>query len=540
MPLQKLDRKQVPQVAVLAVLSCGVLGYFAKQMVTPSPAAAAFPAGGVPLRGGGAISPAPSPRAGSTPPAPDNGGARVGTSSLAPPNLGAGGPPAPALLGDGGPLAPTSEADASDDAALPVDAGRDPFQQTVPSTAAPAPAPKPAALVRPLPAPKAASLAVPAAPPLPAYGAFGGLRSLPAPSVPGQPAAVAQAAPLWTVTGVLTSGAEHIVILRSGTERRFVRQGEWLDGQWQVARVSRDSVTLGHGSAFYSLPLGGSKAGIGQAVSAPQANPNSGEAGVIPAPAAPSLPPVAPAPQTPSDLPLPSAISLRPAAHRPTGRAVLASVPHTWAHSHPVRQATLINSLAAPRLSFAAPPPTLALPILRPVVKVAAFRARSVVKKHVVKSLVSRPAPQGMLALGSLAPEFDLPALDGSTVSLSQLRGHPVVLTFWASWVGACGPAVPALQRAATEGHAAFVGVGTWDSRPALLSFARTHSLNSRSVLCDDSVANLSIAVRLFKVPDVPACYVLDRDGHVVAAFMGFGPDTAEAVRALLLTLDAS
>ena len=522
MPLQKLDKKQVPQVAVLAVLSCGVLGYFAKQMMTPSPAAAAFPAGGVPLRGGGAISPTPSPRAGSTTPTPDNGGAR-----LVPPTASA--------------FAPTGEV------APPADAGRDPFQQTVSSTAAPQPIPKPAALVRPLPAPKAASVSVPVVPPLPAPGAFGGLRPLPAYAVPGQPAPVAQAAPTWAVTGVLTSGAEHIAILRSGTERRFVRQGEWLDGQWQVARVSRDSVTLGHGSAFYSLPLGGSKANAGQAA-APQASPlpnpspfgkGEGQEHI----SAPSPVPTGegrgggnvPVPALP-----PSAISLRPAVHKPTGHAVLASVPHTWAHPAPARQAALVNTLAAPRLSFAAPPPALALPVLKPVVKVAAFRAKSEVKKHVVKSVVRRPVPHGMLTIGTSAPDFTLPALDGNAVSLSQLRGQPVVLTFWASWVGACDPAVPALQRVAAEGHAAFVGVGTWDNRPALLSFARTHALNTHSVLCDDSVANLSVGVRLYKVPDVPACYVLDRDGRVVAAFLGFGPDTAEAVRALLLTLDAS
>ena len=33
---------------------------------------------------------------------------------------------------------------------------------------------------------------------------------------------------------------------------------------------------------------------------------------------------------------------------------------------------------------------------------------------------------------GRQAPDFELTALDGATVKLSQFRGNPVVLAFWA------------------------------------------------------------------------------------------------------------
>ena len=39
-------------------------------------------------------------------------------------------------------------------------------------------------------------------------------------------------------------------------------------------------------------------------------------------------------------------------------------------------------------------------------------------------------APQ-YLEAGAQAPDFTLPADDGSTVTLSELRGHPVVLWFY-------------------------------------------------------------------------------------------------------------
>lgn len=48
--------------------------------------------------------------------------------------------------------------------------------------------------------------------------------------------------------------------------------------------------------------------------------------------------------------------------------------------------------------------------------------------------LLAVPAAVSSQTLGVAAPGFDLPALDGSTVSLGELRGRPVVLHFGAGW----------------------------------------------------------------------------------------------------------
>ncbi len=53
------------------------------------------------------------------------------------------------------------------------------------------------------------------------------------------------------------------------------------------------------------------------------------------------------------------------------------------------------------------------------------------------------PAPRP----GFLAPDFELRTLEGSTIRLSDLRGRPVVINFWATWCPPCRTEMPAFVR---------------------------------------------------------------------------------------------
>jgi thiol-disulfide isomerase/thioredoxin len=53
--------------------------------------------------------------------------------------------------------------------------------------------------------------------------------------------------------------------------------------------------------------------------------------------------------------------------------------------------------------------------------------------------------------VGTLAPDFTLPSLAGDEVTLSDLRGKPVVLAFFASWCNPCEKDMPVLQRLQDE-----------------------------------------------------------------------------------------
>jgi cytochrome c biogenesis protein CcmG/thiol:disulfide interchange protein DsbE len=73
------------------------------------------------------------------------------------------------------------------------------------------------------------------------------------------------------------------------------------------------------------------------------------------------------------------------------------------------------------------------------------------------------------------APEIDLLTLDGERVTLSGLRGRPVLVNFWATWCGPCREEFPLLV-AAYEEHAAegleILGVIHNDTREGAAAFA--------------------------------------------------------------------
>jgi thiol-disulfide isomerase/thioredoxin len=53
--------------------------------------------------------------------------------------------------------------------------------------------------------------------------------------------------------------------------------------------------------------------------------------------------------------------------------------------------------------------------------------------------------------VGSTAPDFVSWDLQGNELRLSSLKGHPIVLSFWATWCTACRDEFPQLQRIEDE-----------------------------------------------------------------------------------------
>jgi cytochrome c biogenesis protein CcmG/thiol:disulfide interchange protein DsbE len=87
---------------------------------------------------------------------------------------------------------------------------------------------------------------------------------------------------------------------------------------------------------------------------------------------------------------------------------------------------------------------SLALPVL--VVLVATAFGVGVV--WLDRSPKSVTVDGGTAALGAEAPGFSSWNLEGEQVELREFKGHPVLLSFWATWCTACQDELPALQQA--------------------------------------------------------------------------------------------
>ena len=147
-----------------------------------------------------------------------------------------------------------------------------------------------------------------------------------------------------------------------------------------------------------------------------------------------------------------------------------------------------------------------------------------------VTPLVAKAAAEAASA-GTAAPDFVLKSTDGQNLRLSEYRGDVVVLAFWASWCGACRPALTELNTiAATPGSDRPVVLGVSLDRDSgkASSIAQSLSLRFPTLLDDHQVVG-----RLYDVETLPLTLLVDRDGIVRASWAAAPVPPAELNRAL-------
>jgi cytochrome c biogenesis protein CcmG, thiol:disulfide interchange protein DsbE len=129
----------------------------------------------------------------------------------------------------------------------------------------------------------------------------------------------------------------------------------------------------------------------------------------------------------------------------------------------------------------------------------------------VLSVLVAACQASSVVKVGDPAPEITGVGLDGAPVKLSDFRGRPVIVNFWASWCVPCREEMPLLrdlQAKHTADGLVIVGVIFKDQADPARAFAQGFGVSWPSALDPDG----SIA-KAYRVVAPPQSYFIDRTG---------------------------
>lgn len=137
---------------------------------------------------------------------------------------------------------------------------------------------------------------------------------------------------------------------------------------------------------------------------------------------------------------------------------------------------------------------------------------------HVKMFVENLPYFKPAVQIGDIAPDLTLPKPDGTTMSLSDLRGKYVLLDFWAAWCGPCRKENPNVVRMYQQYNAAgfeVFSVSLDRSREQWLA-----AIEQDGLIWSNHVSDLkyfqSEAALTYKISSIPFALLLDPDGRVI------------------------
>jgi peroxiredoxin len=137
------------------------------------------------------------------------------------------------------------------------------------------------------------------------------------------------------------------------------------------------------------------------------------------------------------------------------------------------------------------------------------------------------PEPEG-LALSSIAPEFDLPDLEGKRHSLGEYRGQSALLVFFNPACGFCrqmAPKLAAFTKAESREQKAEISCTENPAKPSTVLVVSTGEAEANRQLFGDHHSGFSVLLQkdtevatAYKANGTPTGYFIDPDGKIASA----------------------
>jgi thiol-disulfide isomerase/thioredoxin len=137
-------------------------------------------------------------------------------------------------------------------------------------------------------------------------------------------------------------------------------------------------------------------------------------------------------------------------------------------------------------------------------------------------------------------PDLKLPDAKGAAHSLSQWRGHPLLVNFWATWCAPCRREIPllkALRHRHSQMGLEIVGVAV-DFRDAVVPYVREMDIDYPVLIGEEG--GLQAIDALGVDPVFPFTVIADPEGRIVAFKIGeLHSDEADLILSRVAQLDA-
>ncbi|MEO7666313.1 MAG: TlpA disulfide reductase family protein [Dehalococcoidia bacterium] len=120
---------------------------------------------------------------------------------------------------------------------------------------------------------------------------------------------------------------------------------------------------------------------------------------------------------------------------------------------------------------------------------------------------------------GSLAPDFLLESVAGNETRLTDFRGHPVVLNFWASWCRPCRQEMPLLvdaSRRYVDDGLVVIGLNLQEGKALIEAFADDYGIEFPLLMDRDG----EVGDR-YRLLGLPTTFFIDTDGVIQSVFTG-------------------
>lgn len=120
--------------------------------------------------------------------------------------------------------------------------------------------------------------------------------------------------------------------------------------------------------------------------------------------------------------------------------------------------------------------------------------------------------------VGVPSPDFALGRLDDAKVSLSDFKGKPVIINFWATWCLPCREEMPLLDQVAAQHADALVVLGVNSGEPAELVQAYIDETGVKFPILLDTSEKVT---EMYFVRNFPMTFFVDAEGILRAQHIG-------------------